>query len=88
MLSEYSIVLRYSARPRVTFDHTSSGDGPCACGPNTEPSPRPFQSRSVGTGVHGEWLEISSISAITGACGAARSLRWNVAMENWSGIGA
>ena len=53
---------------------------------NTDPFPTASQLTMVGSGAHGVWLDTRSISAITGECGLASSIRWKAERMYWSGI--
>src|SRR5690348_491479 len=86
--TEYATVLAYAVRIRAGLRQTTDAGSPSlTIGPKTEPSPTSFQSTRCGTGTHGAWLEVRTISDISGArFGFPYSRRWNCARVYWSGM--
>src|SRR4051812_28807505 len=80
----------YSVRTREVSVQTDSGVSPSlAMALKIEPSPTSFQSTSRGMGAHGQWLDTSGISAISGPWFVVEcSSRSNADRMYWSVIGA
>ena len=85
---EYATDLAYAVRARSGLDQTPVGDSPASLiGPKMAPSPSSAQSTIVGTGAHGEWLEVSVTSASSGPRPALPySARCRTDRAYWSGM--